>query len=112
MAKDDYFVLAYRILAYLYACLKSGEQPDMNCISADELGIAPNYWEYIMRHLYQEGFIENLHVLHVIGRSTPQIKLTAATMITPLGIEFLENNSTMAKAKNFLKTLKETIPGL
>ena len=112
MAKDDYFVLAYRILAYLYACLKNGEQPDMNYISASELGINPNYWEYIMRHLYQDEFIEGLHVLNVACRATPQIKLTQAIMITPLGIEFLENNSTMAKAKIFLKTLKETIPGL
>lgn len=112
MAKDDYFVLAYRILAYLYACLKNGDQPDMNFISTDGLGISPNYWEYIMRHLYQEDFIEGIVVMNVIGRSTPQIKLTPATMITPKGIEFLENNSAMAKAKSFLKTLKETIPGL
>ena len=27
MAKDDYFVLAYRILSYLYACFKAGERP-------------------------------------------------------------------------------------
>lgn len=112
MAKDDYFVLAYRILAYLYACLKAGEQSDLKHICAEELGITPNYWEYIMRHLHQEGFIEGIFVVNVIGRATPQIKLTPATMITPKGIEFLENNSTMAKAKNFLKTLKETIPGL
>lgn len=33
MAKDDYFVLAYRVLAYLYECLKAGERPDMKYLS-------------------------------------------------------------------------------
>ncbi len=28
MAKDDYFVLAYRILKYLYECFKAGERAD------------------------------------------------------------------------------------
>lgn len=28
VAKDDYFVLAYRLLSYLYGCLKAGEKPD------------------------------------------------------------------------------------
>lgn len=29
MTKDDYFVLVYRILAYLYYCVKEGFKPDM-----------------------------------------------------------------------------------
>ena len=28
MAKDDYFVLVYKILAYLYTVLKEGRSPD------------------------------------------------------------------------------------
>ena len=28
MAKDDYFVLVYKILAYLYTILKEGRHPD------------------------------------------------------------------------------------
>ena len=51
MAKDDYFVLAYRILSYLYACFKAGERPDMDCISADVLHIPVGYWFNIMRSL-------------------------------------------------------------
>lgn len=55
MAKDDYFVLAYRILSYLYACFKAGERPDMDCISADVLHIPVGYWFNIMRSLTEEG---------------------------------------------------------
>lgn len=114
MAKDDYYVIAYRILAYLYACLKAGEEPDLNYISheSDVIGISLNYWEYIIRNLYQEGYLENVLLVPVIGRKSPEVRLKSNTMITPKGIEFLQNNSTMSKAKEFLKTLKETIPGL
>lgn len=49
MARDDYFIIAYRILAYLYVCLKEGVQPDISYISADSpaIGINESYWEYI-----------------------------------------------------------------
>ena len=35
MSKDDYHVLAYRILAYLYECLKEGIRPSMEYLSCD-----------------------------------------------------------------------------
>lgn len=112
MAKDDYFVIAYRIMAYLYACLKAGEQPNFNIIRADALDISKNYWEYIIRHLYEDGYVEGISLIHTVGRSAAGIKLNADFMITPKGIDFLLSNSAMSRAKDFLKTLKETIPGL
>ena len=33
MAKDDYFYVVYRILSYLYQCLKRGHRPDITRIS-------------------------------------------------------------------------------
>lgn len=30
MAKDDYFVVVYKILKYLYECLKKGEKPALS----------------------------------------------------------------------------------
>ena len=46
----------------------------------------------------------------MIGRGTPGIKIHSNLMITPLGIDFIQSNSAMSKAKDFLKTLKETKP--
>lgn len=112
MAKNDYFVLAYRILIYLYACLKDGGTPDISVISAEELKINDIYWEYVMRHLYTDGFIEGVTLVPMIGRKTPAIKISESIMITPEGIDFLQSNSAMSKAKEFLKTLKEIIPGM
>ena len=51
-------------------------------------------------------------MIHMVGRSAAGIKLNADFMITPKGIDFLLSNSAMSRAKDFLKTLKETIPGL
>lgn len=35
MAKDDFHVIAYRILTYLYQCLKSGKNVDPKQIGVD-----------------------------------------------------------------------------
>lgn len=114
MAKDDYHVLAYRILAYLYACLKDGTKPDLNYLSYDSkvFNIAESYWEYIITHLYEDGLVEGIYLIPMSGRSNPGIKYDTNFMITPKGIEFLQNNSSMNRAKEFLKTIKEVVPGL
>lgn len=113
MAKDDYYVIAYRILVYLYECLKNGENPDIEYIqyNSKAINISENYWEYIMRHLYEEEYLEGMSLIPVVGRCKI-VRLTKDIMITPKGIEFLNDNSAMSKAKEFLKTLKETIPGI
>ena len=102
MARDDYYVLAYRILAYLYICLKDGSSPDIGYISHDSevLNINLNYWEYIIRHLYADGYIEGVSLRNVVGRKNPAIKFNDLA-ITPLGIEYLQNNSAMARARSF-----------
>lgn len=50
MAMDDYPVLVYKILAYLYACLKNGVKPDPAFLSADGSylgGINERYYGFI-----------------------------------------------------------------
>ena len=46
MAKDDYFVLVYKILAYLYTVLKEGRSPDAKMLQYDStlLGVNEPYW--------------------------------------------------------------------
>lgn len=47
MARDDYFVIVYQVLKYLYDCLKKGEKPDRRFLTNDEYSIPENYWQYI-----------------------------------------------------------------
>lgn len=112
MAKDDYHVIVYKILIYLYTCLKQGEKPSFEYLSYEKMKISESYWNYILRHMYQEGYVEGISLVQMIGTDDPGIKLLSNFMITPKGIEYLENNSTMNKAKEFLKTVKEIIPGM
>ena len=109
MKKDDYFVIAYKILAYLYECLKAGEAPDMNIISADALEINEKYWKCIMTSLFDEGRITGGKYASFpneffIGVRNPQI--------TEKGIVFLQDNSSIEKAKRFLMEIKAIVPGL
>lgn len=114
LAKNDYFVIAYRILAYLYACLKSGEQVSLEYLTynTDDFPIGKDYWHYIFRHLYEDGYIEGVSLFPILGSDFKGVKLSPWARITPKGIEYFQDNSTFQKAKSFLKELKEFIPGM
>lgn len=111
MAKDDFFVIAYRILLYLYECMKAGEDPHIDEISAERLKIPERYYYSIIRILYKNGYIDGVKEIH-----TPWTRETYYDFghpeITMGGIEFIHNNSSMAKAKEALKEFKAMVPGL
>ena len=69
MAKDDYFVLVYKILAYLYTVLKEGRSPDAKMLQYDStlLGVNEPYWAYIMENLQAQGYITGLTVVAAWG---------------------------------------------
>lgn len=114
MAKNDYYVVIYRVLAYLYACLKAGENANLDYLKYDTSAfpINENYWQYILMHLFDDGLIEGVVIVPVIGEQLKLVKLTPITTITPKGIEYIEENSVMQKTKAFLKEIKEIVPGL
>jgi len=111
MAKNDYHVIAYRILAYLYLCVKEGAKPDMDQISFSKFEINESYWNYIVQSLFESGYISGFKKVPMVGTDDPGMK-AINPKITPLGIEYLEDNSMMAKAKSWLLTAAEIIPGL
>jgi len=40
------------------------------------------------------------------------VKPARGLMITPEGIEYLQNNSAIGRARAFLKSLRESVPGI
>lgn len=96
MAKNDYFVLVYKLLKYLYECLKSGEKPEAEAISPNALGINPHYWLYLMKHLEAEAFLSGIQV------NLCTVRLWDV-QITPKGIEYLLGNGMMQKAAASLR---------
>lgn len=110
MAKDDYFVIVYQILAYLYQCLKKGVDVDARMVAHDSpnININKRYWVYVIDHLSEDGLIEGVVFANSYeGRIPYELSKCA---ITPKGIAYLCENSFMEKAKSFLKDVKDIVP--
>lgn len=106
----DNFKVIYRILKYLeeamdYECI------DRDKISYQTLGITEPRWARTFEMMYDDGYIKGVHVTRLGGESYPGIKFDNL-QITLDGLEYLDENSAMQKAKNFFKEIKETVPGL
>ena len=114
LAKNDYYVIVCRILIYLYACLKEGIKPSSEYLRYDseDFPVGKDYWQYILTHLYTDGYVEGIELVPIMGESIKAVKITEKFAITPKGIEYLEENKPIKKAIGFLKGLKETVPGL
>lgn len=106
MAKDDYFVIAYKLLTIIYVSLKSGKTVSNDQLKELSEGIPYQYWEYILKTLSAEGYVSG--VIPVSSLSGNSIKIINL-QITPKGIEYLQDNSMMKKAGNFVKKLPQWI---
>jgi hypothetical protein len=103
MAKDDYFVLVYKLLRYLYRCLKENTSVSWDIVAPNtkDFPIGQEYFTYLLSHLLADGYIEGIAAIKQIGAST-QFKETTGLAITPKGIAYLEENSAMKRAGDFL----------
>lgn len=109
MAKNDYYAIAYRLLKYLYDCLKRSEKPAVSKLVAENFGIKQDYWEYVLRTLTERGYIEGVTLIDVCGRDDALPEIERNIQITPEGIQFLKENSMMAKAKAAAKEARDLI---
>ena len=109
MAKNDYFVLVYQILKYLYDCLKNGKTPDVELMSDEALMIPHSYWIYIFVNLQNQGFISGVKEIKAVGGYGLDIRQVE---ITPEGISYLFDNNLPSKAVRALKGFKDVVPGL
>ena len=101
MAQNDYFVIVYRVLKYLYDCLKKGEKPEAEYLVASTYNIPENYWIYILLSLINEEYIKGIRVNHT--KEGVIFGDLQEAIITPKGIEYLFENSLIEKAKKTLK---------
>lgn len=112
MASDDMHVIMYKILCYLYKCMKDGVEPDLSMVRFDGPmlgGIPELYWRRIMQQLVDGGYVGGVSVSYF--DNAPQV-LMRSPYVTLDGVEFLQENSMMAKAKKFLMDAKAMTPGL
>lgn len=113
MPANDYHVIVYQLLSYLYECLKEGQFPNIEALDkfrADK-NINERYWDYILIHLLEDGLVEGASLVPIPGRDWPGIKYTRCFAITPDGIGYLVENSLMQKMKKMAEQgLISTIP--
>lgn len=107
MAKDDYFVVVYKILKYLYDCLKHGKIPDFKEIDYEHLDINEDYWKYIIVNLLESNLVKGVKV---IESNHGLIIRNINIQITPTGIEYLFENSLLQKIKRTLKDIRDIAP--
>ena len=105
MAKDDYFVIVYKLLKHLYECLKKGKPPDMNILDPAFFSIGTAYWKYIIGSLCEGGYITGVAMTDggVIG-IRPNVNITSK------GIQYLEENSIFKKVKEAVKDIRDIMP--
>lgn len=108
MARDDYFVIVYQVMKYLYDCLKKGEKPEVLPLQSSYYSIPENYWSYILLSLINEGYITGIHPRQT--KSGIVFGDIQDAIITPKGIEYLFENSLMERVKRTLKDVKDITP--
>ena len=101
------FKLIYKILSILEKAMDY-EEFDTHCLNHEALGISFPLWCRLMKMLVDNGYITGVSILHPMETSYPKAML-GKVEITLEGLEYLEENSLMAKAKNLAKGTLELI---
>lgn len=114
MAKDDYDVIIYKILVYLYACLKRKILFEKTTFDAAVKKDVENdvYFAEILKMMQEEGLIEGLTFADMWGGDVVLANEIKDAKITAKGIHYLEENALMAKVGEKLKNSVDTIAKL
>lgn len=106
MASNDMQVLMYKILKYLYECMKLGKEARLEDFSYNSklFNIPKNYWLEIIYTLVTHGYIKGFKVYENKYKDVKlYIEYDPPFKITYEGVIFLEENSGMKKASEFVK---------
>jgi len=104
MANDDYFLIVYKILDYLYKKFKEHKEvTEKELARAVEAHIVVGYWEDILKYMQEEGLIKlKGNFEQYICEDEPEFVIESVK-ITHKGMEYLQDNSLMKKASSFIK---------
>lgn len=110
MAKDDYFVIVYKVLVYLYAVLKRKIVFDVSKFekSIGFKDISEEYFYDILKMMTDDGYITGLHFTKTYGNQYILITDLDNMKITSKGIEYLQDNPKMQGVKEFLVNNADT----
>ncbi len=104
----DNFKVIYKILRGLEKNM-GNENFDIKSISADQMKITFEKWEQLLILMQEDGYIKGLVLSNDISSLYRHIVEPIKLQITIKGLEYLANNSTIARAKEMLKMVGEII---
>ena len=107
MAKNDMYVIMYKILAYLDECMRKNVDVNDDKFSHIVLGISEKYWAHIIDELVCHKYVRGVNVIYT---TTEPIICINNPRVTMEGVAFMQENSMMKKAREFLKETKSILP--
>lgn len=107
MAQNDMYVIMYKIIAYLYDCMKHGVEPAISQWDFSALGVPEPYWATVVEQLVSHGFVSGVNIWHSDGKTKVAPVKPEVTME---GVAFAQENSMMGRARQFLMDAKASIP--
>jgi len=114
MAKDDYDVIVYRILVYLYACKKRKiifEDGTFN--EAVRRNVENDqYFFDVLSMMQEEGLVRGLFFQKTWGGDRLLLSPISDAEITVAGIHYLQDNDKMKRVGMMLKDAVDTIAKL
>ena len=111
MAQDDYDYIVFKILTYLYTCIKRQNSFDEDAFKSQIITakVSEEYMTDILRLTQDEGYIEGLAFKKAWGNEYILINDLDNLRITSLGIRYLLDNEKMNRIKN---AIIEGTPGI
>ncbi len=95
MASDDFDVIQFKVLTYLYQCIKGGVNPSPEQAQAFAK-VNPVYWSAVLGDLRDHGYVKADRLAFVDGERYSNIRITSE------GVEFLRESPRMRRAREFL----------
>lgn len=104
----DNFVVIYKILKALEASMDF-EEFDEQLISPERLGITKERRDKLLIQMQKEGYISGIGIVQYVNLASPSIDISNSVSITIKGLEYLTENSLMAKAAKLAKGVAEVL---
>lgn len=114
MAKDDYDVIVFKILTYLYACRKRKIVFDEDVFKAaiSYGAIQEDYFMDIRYMINEEGLIERVGFTKAWGGNVIALFSLNELRISSVGVRYLTDNVNMEKVKDVLRVGFGLLPDL
>ena len=103
MTSDDYEVVAFKVLSYLYACMKAGKRVDVAAMRR-LAGVNEAYFGMVVRGLQDRGLVSGFHFDGLSGCviDSPDLATMRDPSVTMDGAVYVRENSRMEKVRGFL----------